>query len=90
MKHQQYIVCNRDGTWEFRNGEPVLKEEGDVAIFNCADSLELSMISLVEDYFTNPFKTGELINPAVSLEDSRCRTKLKLDKISIDNNEKEG
>jgi len=90
MKHPQYIACKRDGTFEFRNGEPVLKQEGDVAIFNCADSLDLKLISLAEDYFTNPFKTGELINPAVSLEESRCRTNNKLSKINIDNNKKEG
>lgn len=80
MKHPQYIVCNRDGTWQFRNGEPVLKSSTgeEVAIFNCEDSVPLQTVQTVENYFTNPFKTGVLVNPAVSLEDSRCRSKGKL------------
>jgi len=59
MKHQQYIACKRDGTFEFRNGEPVLKREGDVAIFNCADSLDLELISLAEDYFNYSIDNNE-------------------------------
>jgi hypothetical protein len=51
IKHQQYIACKRDGTWEFRNGEPVLKQEGDVAIFNCGASLPLDSISTYENFF---------------------------------------
>jgi hypothetical protein len=51
MKHPQYIACKRDGTFEFRNGEPVLKQEGDVAIFNCEDSLPLDSISTYENFF---------------------------------------
>ncbi|AHK11192.1 hypothetical protein S140_80 [Shewanella sp. phage 1/40] len=84
MKHQQYIACKRDGTFEFRNGEPVLKQEGDIAIFNCEDSLDLSQISMLSDYFyNNPFKTGTFSNPAVSLEESRIRTKDKINKIKV-------
>jgi hypothetical protein len=53
MKHQQYIVCNRDGTWQFRNGEPVLKSSTgeEVAIFNCKDSVPLQTVQTGEVFF---------------------------------------
>lgn len=50
-RYSQYIVCNRDGTWEFRNGEPVLKHGDEVAIFNCACSIPLEPLQTLEDFF---------------------------------------